>query len=234
MEPGHTDEGPGDGTDATVKRARDLLPAIVITVLSMIQALALELFWSRFQESEFLWQGDGWALIGWMQFGLLLLGIVAIWLVYVSLMLRFSWIPSMGDTTVPFVIGLLEFALIDLTSPDTIGPWFVVLGLLLGLGLGTTRLSLRKARRDPANAWFFHGIPPASWRDHLSDFTMTALLLLLGIFLWAGDPGPLLMLASLVYAFMVMGLQLFMTYRFWLPLRAGAAEPPEPPAESEA
>ena len=86
----------------TLKRARELLPAIIITVLSMIQALALELYWSRFQEAEQLWLGGAAAAIGWLQFALILLGIIAIWLLYVSLMLRFTWIPSMADTTVPF------------------------------------------------------------------------------------------------------------------------------------
>ncbi len=47
------------------ERAKDLLPAIILTILSMIQALALELFWSKIQDSGFLWQGGMDAIVGW-------------------------------------------------------------------------------------------------------------------------------------------------------------------------
>ena len=43
-----------------------MLPAIIITVLSMIQALALELYWSRLQDSGYLWAGDMQSAIGWL------------------------------------------------------------------------------------------------------------------------------------------------------------------------
>lgn len=202
--------------EENLKRARELLPAIVITVLSMIQALALELYWNRFQEADYLWQGGWDSWVGWLQFALLLGGIVEVWLLYVSLMLRFSWIPSMADTTVPFLLGLLEFALIDLIGPATIGPWFVALGLLFALGFATTRLSLIKARRDPANHWFFSHFPPAEPRDLLAEGLISAALIALGILLWLVG-GRLLALGSLLFASVVLIQQLRVTRRFWLP-----------------
>ena len=65
--------------EQTRRRAREMLPVIVITVLSMIQALALELFWTQFRGSDFLWQGGPQALVGWLQFTLLLVGIKLTW-----------------------------------------------------------------------------------------------------------------------------------------------------------
>jgi hypothetical protein len=203
--------------DETLKRARELLPAIIITVLSMIQALALELFWSRFRESDYLWLGGVDAVVGWMQFGALLLGIIEIWLLYVSLMLRFSWIPSMGDTTVPFFIGLLEFAMIDLIGPAHLGPWFLVLGLLFALATITTRLILRKTRRDAANSWFFSRIPRTSMTDYLRDVGVVAFLLGLGVALWALDPGHWFSIFSLCCGLAALLQQLLVTHRFWLP-----------------
>ena len=76
-------------------RARELLPAILITVLSMIQALALELYWSKIGDSSYLWLGGWNAAIGWLQLAIVFLGIVLIWLLYVSSVLRFSWVPAM-------------------------------------------------------------------------------------------------------------------------------------------
>ena len=100
-------------------RAKDLLPTIILTILSMIQALALELFWSRIEDSLFLWQGGLDAIIGWLQLLVMLAGILLIWVFYVSFVLRFTWLPSMEDTLIPFLIGLLEFAMIDLMRKIT-------------------------------------------------------------------------------------------------------------------
>ena len=41
--------------DNNLERAKELLPAVILTILSMIQALALELFWTRFAASDYLW-----------------------------------------------------------------------------------------------------------------------------------------------------------------------------------
>ena len=97
-----------------LERAKDLLPSIILTILSMIQALALELFWSRIEDSVFLWQGGLDAVVGWLQLSVMLVGILLIWVFYVSFVLRFTWLPSLEDTLIPFLIGLLEFAMIDL------------------------------------------------------------------------------------------------------------------------
>ncbi len=66
--------------DLQIERARDLLPSIIITILSMIQALALELFWNRIQVSDFLWQGGWTATLGWLQLLVMLLGMLLVWL----------------------------------------------------------------------------------------------------------------------------------------------------------
>ncbi len=91
-----------------LERAKDLLPSIILTILSMIQALALELFWSRIEDSVFLWQGGLDAVVGWLQLSVMLVGILLIWVFYVSFVLRFTWLPSLEDTLIPFLIGLLE------------------------------------------------------------------------------------------------------------------------------
>ncbi len=203
----------------TLTRARELLPAIIITVLSMIQALALELFWGRFQEADYLWLGGPDAMLGWLQFATVLLGIIEIWLLYVSLMLRFSWIPSMADTTVPFAIGLLEFMSIDLTGRDTLGPWFLTLGAMFALILATTRVMLRKARRDPANAWFFANIPGFKRGDYFKDVLLVVVLLGLGGLLWALDSPTWLAMGSIMLGFTALMYQVTVTHRFWLPYR---------------
>jgi predicted lysophospholipase L1 biosynthesis ABC-type transport system permease subunit len=199
-----------------LQRARDLLPAIVITVLSMIQALALELFWNRFQGSEYLWQSDLTAVIGWLQLLLMLLGIIEIWLFYVSLMLRFSWLPAMADTLVPFIIGLLEFLLIDLMGPDNLGPWLIGMAALFGICINATHVAHRRARRDPANDYFFSQMPRANWRDYLGSIAVVSILALLGAAIWHTDNREWLALAALLFGLSAVAYQFFMTQKYWM------------------
>ena len=43
-------------------RATDLLPSVLLTVLSMIQALALELLWTRIRETTSFKIRTGWSM----------------------------------------------------------------------------------------------------------------------------------------------------------------------------
>jgi hypothetical protein len=198
------------------RRAREMLPSIIITVLSMMQALALELYWSRFQESEFLWQGGWEALLGWLQFAVMLMAILQIWLLYVSLVLRFSWLPSMEDTLIPFAIGLLEFSMISLLGPATLGPWFLSLAVLFILCTGASHAVFVRARQDPANEFFFRSMPAADWRDFVVSMVIIAVLALFGAALWITDNREVLPLAGLIFGLITLAYQFVLTHRYWM------------------
>lgn len=199
-----------------LKRAKDMLPAIIITVLSMIQALALELYWTKIQSADFLWLGGWDALVGWIQLGVMLLGIIQIWLMYVSTILRFTWLPSMQDTVTPFAIGLLEFSMIDLMGTDSLGVWFLVLALTFSVSVWAVHLIHRQARKDPDNDYFFKNISSAGWRDFRRSFAVIAVLIVLGITLWIrGEPGILAVL-GLLFAAAAILLQLRLSYQYWM------------------
>ena len=143
--------------EAMRNRATELLPSVLLTVLSMIQALALELFWVRLRESSYLWT-PGWeALLGWSQAAAMLLGFLVVWLFF-SVVMRFRWLPSIQDSVVPFGIGVLEFSLIDLMGPDSLGPWFYLLALIFAVSTWTSQSIFRRARQDPANREFFDSV----------------------------------------------------------------------------
>jgi hypothetical protein len=199
-----------------IARARDMVPSIIITVLSMIQALALELYWTRIQGSDFLWAGDWIAALGWVQLAVMLLGIIQIWLMYVSLMLRFSWLPSMWDTVIPFAIGLLEFALIDLMGPETLGLWFVALAVVFGLTIGAAHTAHRQARMDPENDYFFSNVSAAGMRDYTGSVVSIFLLCVVGAILHiTGDRGVLAMAALFLAAAMLI-YQLNLSRYYWM------------------
>jgi hypothetical protein len=76
---------------------------VLLTLLSIVQALALELLWSHVRESGYLFDTSWTALLTWMQVGTTFLGIVVIWIAYASIAMRFRWVPSTSDSVYPFV-----------------------------------------------------------------------------------------------------------------------------------
>jgi hypothetical protein len=207
-----------------LQRAKELLPSIIITVLSMIQALALELYWNKMQSSEFLWLGGWDAVVGWMQLGVMLLGIVQIWLMYVSTLLRFSWFPSMQDTVTPFVIGLLEFGMIDLMGPDSLGVWFLLMAMIFGVSTWAAHMIHRQARKDPENHYFFQNIHPAGWRDFKGSYIVIGILIVLAAVLWLSAKAGLLAAVGLLFAAAAIIRQLYISHQYWMHSMMGAEE----------
>lgn len=198
------------------ERARDLLPAIIITVLSMIQALALELYWTKIGESDFLWAGGWGAVIGWMQLLVMFIGMLLIWILYISVVLRFTWLPTMEDTLIPFFIGLLEFSMIDLMEPKLLGPWFLVLAAIFSVSTLANHMAMRRARSDPANNYFFDNINAASWRDYRMSMAVISVLVAFGMLLWAQPESPILSLTALLAALAALCHQTWQSRRYWM------------------
>ena len=198
-----------------VERAKELLPSIILTILSMIQALALELFWSRIEDSAFLWQGGTDAVIGWLQMAVMLQGILLVWVFYVSFVLRFTWLPSVEDTLIPFLIGLLEFAMIDLMRPGLLWAWFPLLAAVLCVATFGSHLTLRQARRDPANDYFFRQVGTASWRDYVVTIAVAIVFCLFGVVLWFYGSSSL-SIAMLVLTMLSLSYRFTQARHYWM------------------
>ena len=135
--------------DSIRDRAVVAFPSVMLTVLSMIQALALELLWTRAMESEFLWLGGGDALVGWAQIVVVLAALLLVWLLYVSQVIRLVWVPSIYDSVFPFGIGIAEFSLIECVGPGLLGPWFYSAALLFATATWGGQRIFRRARMHP-------------------------------------------------------------------------------------
>jgi len=214
------------------ERAKDLLPTIILTVLSMIQALALELFWSRIEESSFLWEPGPHAIVGWLQLLVMLAGILLIWVFYVSFVLRFTWLPSLEDTLLPFLVGLLEFAMIDLVRPGLLAAWFVLLAAVFAAATFGSYLTLRLAREDPANDYFFSQLEPARWRDYKGAIVTVSLLLSFALVLWLSDHSFWLSILALLLALAAIMRQFMVVKHYWmhsLPTATAVSADPDRP-----
>lgn len=208
------------------ERAKDLLPSIILTILSMIQALALELFWSRIEDSPFLWQADLVAVVGWLQLVVMLMGILLIWVFYVSFVLRFTWLPSLEDTLLPFLIGLLEFAMIDLMRPGLISIWFFLLAAVLAVATLGSHLTMRQARQDPANDYFFSQVGPASLRDYGTTIAVTVVFCLFGLILWLFDSHAPTAIVALCIALATLWIRFAQAKKYWMHSIAPPADAP--------
>ena len=206
-------------------RATELLPSVLLTVLSMIQALALELLWTRLRESPYLWVGSWDAVLGWAQVAAMLLGFLQIWLFYTSLVMRFRWCPSMQDSVAPFGIGILQFTLIDLMGPTSLGPWFYVLALVFAVSIWASQTIFKRARQDPANREFFESLEPAALGDFGPAIASIAGLVLLGFILHLSGSRGWLALGAVLIAIAALAYQLELTRQYWERSLSGSADP---------
>ena len=196
-------------------RATDLLPSVLLTVLSMVQALALELLWTRIRESSYLWTWGWDALLGWSQVAAMLLGFLVVWLLFVSAVMRFRWLPAIQDSVVPFAIGILEFSLIDLMGPGLLGPWLYTLALIFAVSTWASQTIFRRARKDPANREFFESVPPATLRDFVPSIGAIAGIGLLGLILHVSGSQGWLALAALLIAMAALAHQIARTRQYF-------------------
>jgi len=188
---------------------------VLLTLLSILQALAVELLWSHVRDHDYLLESSWIAVISWVQIGATLLGVLLIWLLYSSMVMRFRWVPSTSDSLFPFIIGILQFVMIAALGPDRLGYWFVTLGILFGVTSAALQIVLRRARLDGDNDEWFANIPRATRRDFYPVVAVVGLLTGLGIALGVtGHQGPLALLALLVAA-AALGYQMYLNHVFW-------------------
>jgi len=90
-------------------RAQEHFPAVLLTLISIIQALALELLWGKITDNGQLWPLDPDAVVAWGMVSVTFLGILQIWIMYSSLVMCFVWLPGLRDSIFPFIIGVQEF-----------------------------------------------------------------------------------------------------------------------------
>lgn len=193
-------------------RAREHLPQVLLGVLGILQALALELLWEQGVGGLARWDAIDARAAGVLQIACMFLGIVVVWLMYASLVLRFSWVPRFQDLVVPFVIGVLEFGLIGAMGPERV-PWF--LGLLAvvflvsaGTNYGIYRVILEGSRAaEDAFSSAGAGYLP-------SALTVLWLIIATPLSLWAG-PASLWTLLFLGGGLLGLAAQIHTFWRFW-------------------
>jgi len=201
--------------NAMRQRAKEHFPTVLLTLLSMVQALALEMLWSHIDDTSYLLEANWFALIAWLQISATLLGFVIIWVVYASNVMRFTWVPATTDSLFPFIIGLLEFLQVKTLGPDWLGAWFVCTALIVALMNWVAHITMRRARYDPDNEAFFATRAPAQLSDFKAEAIVVSSLVLIGIYLLiVPETGLVALLALLATLGLFAGL-FYQAARFW-------------------
>jgi hypothetical protein len=197
------------------QRATDNFPSALLTLLSIVQALAIELLWSHIRDTPYLFEFNWISVIAWAQIIATLTGVVLIWVVYSSSAMRFRWVPATSDSVIPFLIGLLEFTLVATLGPDDVSLWFLLLAVVFALMHWVSHHTMRRARLDPANAVFFGARKPAVLRDFLNETVSIGTLVLAGLIILVTDSNSAVVLLLLLGANGLLGWQFYQSSRFW-------------------
>ncbi len=197
------------------RRAKDGLPTVLLTLLSIVQAFALELMWERLAQQDYLYSWSYIAVLGWLQIAASLMVVLLVWLVYSSLVMRFRWVPTTGDSVFPFLVGIVEFALMATLDPEMLGQWFLILALLFGAMTSASQVILRRARLDVENDAFFASRAPMKPRGFYSAAATFAGLTTAGIVLWAGGNQGSFAAVALLFAIGVLAYQLWLNDFYW-------------------
>ena len=196
-------------------RAKDQWPQVVVTLLSIVQALALELLWDHVNDKDYLYHFSWPAVLGWAEIGATLVGVVLIWVIYSTMTMRFRWVPTIRDLVFPFVIGIIELALIASLGVATLGIWFLLLALVYAAMAWESQMLMRRARLDVENDAFFRHVPPATLRDFVPTFIAVGVLALLGVYLWVSRDQGAIALLALVCANGGLAFQLWLNDFYW-------------------
>jgi len=196
-------------------RVMTQFPVILLTLISIIQALALELMWGKIVDGDYLWQWDLQAVVGWGSISVTMLGILQVWVLYSTLVLGFTWRPTLRDMLLPFLIGLLEFILVTLIGPEFNALWLYTLAGIFLFGNTVAHITFRRARREVENAAFFLGREPANWRDFIWAFSNIFLLIIFGILYTALRNPDWVALMAIVFANFSLLFQMFTSRRLW-------------------
>jgi len=209
------------------KRAMEHFPSVLLTLVSIIQALALELLWSKTVESNFLWTLDQQSIVGWGMISVVMLGIVQIWVWYSFMVMGFTWLPSLRDSAFPFVIGLQEFFLIYMIDEQFSGAFLYVLATIFITVNWITHSSFKRARREPDNKLFFGDRPPATIRDFKYTIIIVVLFVLSGLLADTFIEQSWIALLAIVCANLALLFQILNSRRIWLVIMNLSEQEPE-------
>ena len=141
-------------------RVQSNVPAVVLTLLGIIQALVLEQLWTYTLNNDALYALNWQTLTTWTQIFTTFIAVILVWLVYAVNVTRFRWLPTIYEFILPFWVGLIQLLVIQALTTTAIGFWFILMGALFGAMIWIAQTTLRKARVMVIMQHFLRQFPP--------------------------------------------------------------------------
>ncbi len=196
-------------------RAKNNFPMVLLTLLSIVQALALELLWAQLHLHAELYELTYASIVGWTQVMATLIGIMLIWLNYATNAMRFRWVPSTSDLVFPFFVGVIQFIMIDNLGLNALGIWMMCMALIFTAMTWINHHDMRRARSDPENDEYFSGMKPATLSDHAPAILGITLFGSSGTALYLTNHSGWFALVAVVFSLVMVCYQLYLTNKFW-------------------
>ena len=196
-------------------RIKVQFPMVLLTLISIIQALALELLWGKVVASDYLFGGGIAAVVSWGMVMVCFLGIIQIWVLYSTMVMGVIWQPLIRDSVFPFIIGVQEFLMVSLVDAQFNPLWLFVLATIFISANWMSHNSMQRARQDPDNAQFFNNIEPARLKDFIPLIGIVAALTLMGILGLLTNNQNWLPLLAIVLTNLILLLQILASRRLW-------------------
>lgn len=155
-------------------------------------------------------------IAGWLQAATTLLVLIVVWMTFVGLLMRFVWTPALLDAALPFIVGLLQFSVIEASTPDRFGLWLIGLGVLSAVMAMLTQRYFKRARAEPRNAEFFQKVAPATWKDFVQAALSTVYGFLFGIALLIYDVNPGIMIVIMLPMIISLIFSIIDQNRYWV------------------
>ena len=188
---------------------------VLLTLLSIVQALAFELLWEEIHQHPEFYEWSWLAVAGWIRIVSIFLGVVLIWHSYAANSMRFRWVPSMGDTLFPFLVGIVQFSMIDRVGHEYVSQWLFLLAMLFGVMTWVSQNDMARARLEIENAEFFKQRGKATLKDFRPSILIILSLCLMSFAVWlTADNSWLTVIASVVALSVIVG-QMLITEEFW-------------------
>lgn len=197
------------------ERARANLPTVLLTLLSIVQALALEFLWTFTRDNPQVWEMTWISLLTWLQLAASFLGLVLIWVVYASHVMRLRWVPTTTDSIYPFAIGLLEFVLIELLGAEHFGGWMISYAAIFALMVWISHRTMRRARLDGQNEQFFNNLQPAEPKDFYGAIAGVIVMATFGAYVAATNNTGVVALIGILATALIALYQFRMAAYFW-------------------
>jgi hypothetical protein len=124
-------------------------------------------------------------------------------------------VPSTVDSLFPFLVGILQFIMINNVGISGMSLWVFLLALLFAGMNWIAHHDMKRARLNPENEEFFANRSPATLRDFYVTMVVVGSMCVGSLVLWLNDSSVVLYGFCVALALAVIVRQVFVANGFW-------------------